>query len=90
MDGDLTEGHLTAICGVTLDVQSFSPWLTTQQAWEELAAKAVYDKGKNGDKSVRAVREDVQRWKEGAPKACPPAKINRFLLDPYTRKGVQR
>jgi len=29
-----------------------------------LVEKAVYDKGKNGEKSVRAVRTDVNRWKE--------------------------
>ncbi len=39
MDGNLSEGHLTAISGVVLDVQ-YSHRLTTAQAWEELAAKS--------------------------------------------------
>ena len=40
----LAKGHLDEISGVFV-VEHLSPWLTTQQAWEELAEKAVYDKG---------------------------------------------
>lgn len=36
----LTEDHLRAITGVVLALE-LSPWLTTEQAWEELAEKAV-------------------------------------------------
>lgn len=36
LDGIIDEGHLTAISGVTLDVQSLHPWLTTDQAQAEL------------------------------------------------------
>jgi len=38
--GSLTETHLIQIIEIYIDVY-FSPWLTTEQAWEELAAKAV-------------------------------------------------
>ena len=77
LQGDLTETHLIEISTLYIDV-CLSPWLTTQQAWEELAAKAVYGKGKNGDKSVRSVREDVQRWKERAT-GIPSCKISPFF-----------
>lgn len=36
----LSEGHLTEISSVCVDAH-FSPWLTTQQAWEELAQWAI-------------------------------------------------
>src|SRR5262249_26563198 len=52
--GLLSEAHLLEIMAVCVDSHLY-PWLTTQQAWEELAAKAVYDKGKNGD-SLRKKR----------------------------------
>jgi len=46
--GQIDEGHLIEISqGIRCLIPAFSPWLTTEQAWEELAAKAVYDKGKN-------------------------------------------
>lgn len=61
----IDEGHLIEITqGISHLIPAFSPWLTTEQAWEELAEKAVRDKGKNGSKSVRAVREDVAAWRE--------------------------
>ena len=53
--GLLAESHLEEIASLFV-VEYFSPWLTTEQAWEELADQAVRDKGKNGDKSVRALR----------------------------------
>ena len=44
------EGHLREI--ITCVAQPhFSPWLTTSQAWEELAEKAVHDRAKNGKKA---------------------------------------
>ena len=62
--GILTETHLRAIMdGVDLS-QHFSFWLTTEQAMLELADKAVHDKKKNGEKSVRALESDVSSWKE--------------------------
>lgn len=59
----LSEGHFEQISQLYVDVY-FSPWLTTSQAWEELANKAIYDKGKNGSKSVRSVKDDVDQWRE--------------------------
>lgn len=47
--GSLEETHLLEISKLSIDLY-FSPWLTTSQAWEELANKAIYDKGKNGSK----------------------------------------
>lgn len=61
--GALDEGHLREITTLSI-VGYLSGWLTTKHAWEEMAAKAVHDKGKNGEKSVRAVRDDVAVWKE--------------------------
>lgn len=61
--GLLTEGHLTEVMKLSVDLY-FSAWLTTPQAHLELAEKAVHDRGKNGKKSVRAVKKDVDTWKE--------------------------
>jgi site-specific DNA-methyltransferase (adenine-specific) len=61
--GLIEEGHLREISSLSI-VRYFSDWLTTEQAQRELVYKAVRDKGKNGSKSVRAVREDVKQWKE--------------------------
>lgn len=58
----LEETHLREITSFELEC-TFSPWLTPEQAWIELAEKAVYDKGKNGNKSVKAVKADVDTWK---------------------------
>lgn len=41
----------------------FSEWLTTEQARCELARKAATDKGKNGEKTTRAIKQDVDTWK---------------------------
>lgn len=92
--GELTEGHLTEIGQVLVDLH---PWLTTQQAWEELASKAVYDKGKNGDKSVRAVREDVTLWREfidyaaqvyaSLPESVTLHRLNGSVATPYDFKA---
>jgi len=43
----LTEGHLQAITWLVFDV-TLSPWLTTEQAWVELAEQIVKDKAKSG------------------------------------------
>ena len=40
--GFLDEGHIEAISSLVAPAQ-LSPWLTTSQAWEELAEKAVHD-----------------------------------------------
>jgi site-specific DNA-methyltransferase (adenine-specific) len=61
--GAISEGHLTEITSLYV-VEYFSDWLFTEQAWDELIVKTLHDKGKNGDKSVRAIREDVSTWKE--------------------------
>ncbi|SMB96257.1 DNA modification methylase [Thermanaeromonas toyohensis ToBE] len=63
LSGDLTEAHLRRIWGVILPVE-FTLWLTTEMARLELAEKVVYDKKKNGEKSVRALEADVAAWKE--------------------------
>lgn len=61
--GLLTETHLLKIAGVLID-SYFAPWLTAEEAMLELAEKAVRDKKKNGEKSVRALEADVASWKE--------------------------
>lgn len=61
--GPLEEAHLIQISSVSIDLY-FSPWLTASQAWQELASKAVHDKGKNGSKSVKSVKDDVDQWRE--------------------------
>lgn len=62
--GVLSETHLRAIVdGIDLS-QHFASWLTSEQAMLELAEKAVRDKKKNGEKSVRALEADVSAWKE--------------------------
>lgn len=61
--GMLAEGHLKVITEVVGTFQH-SPWLTSAQAVLELAEKAVHDKKKNGDKSVRALEADIATWKE--------------------------
>ena len=40
-DGILDEGHIEAIFGVTSDVASLAPWLTTEQAQTELTAEVL-------------------------------------------------
>jgi site-specific DNA-methyltransferase (adenine-specific) len=60
--GFLTERHLIEISEIFTS-EYFSPWLTTEQAQLELAAKAAKDKAKNGAKTVRAVKKDVDQWK---------------------------
>lgn len=59
----LDEGHLREISSISI-VGNLNDWLTAESAWEELAVKAVHDKGKNGSKSVRSVKDDVDQWKE--------------------------
>lgn len=61
--GLLSEAHLTRISELYLEVY-FAPWLTTEQVMLELAEKAVHDKKKNGEKSVRALEADVTTWKK--------------------------
>jgi len=46
----ITEENLREIARLQLS-SNLSPWLTTEQAWEELAAKAVYDRAKSGKKA---------------------------------------
>jgi len=48
--GLLAEFHLQEIIQLSA-ADNLSPWLTTSQAWEELAEKAVRDRAKNGSKS---------------------------------------
>lgn len=61
--GLLSEAHLRRISDLLLE-SYFSPWLTSEQAMLELAEKAVHDKKKNGEKSVRSLEADVVSWKE--------------------------
>lgn len=74
-DGLIDEGHLEAVDGVTFDVESLAPWLTTAQAQAELLDEVL---GKHRGSSagikptVRVVREAANRWKEmiGAAEDC--------------------
>lgn len=78
------EGHLAEITVICVDAY-FAPWLTTEQAWQELADKAVQDKRKNGKKSVRAVKADIAQWRrflEYAEKvyhSLPPVTLYDFF-----------
>jgi len=45
----LAEFHLEEICSC-FAAKHLSPWLTTSQAWEELAEKAVNNRAKNGSR----------------------------------------
>lgn len=91
-DGDLTEGHLTAIGGLECDV-TLSAWLTTEAAWVELAEAVVRDRAKNGAKSVAATRADVAAWREFIAYAqavhdgLPAAARVAFVADLYKRKA---
>ena len=60
--GLLTEAHLARIAEVYLE-EYFTPWLTPDEAIVELAEKAVRDRKKNGEKSVRSLEADVAEWK---------------------------
>jgi len=48
----LSEWHLQELLELSV-AQRLSPWLTTSQAWEELAEKAVHDRAKNGSRPVK-------------------------------------
>lgn len=67
VDGVFDEGHVVPILGVTVDVNSLDPWLTTEQAQTELTAEVL---GKHRGSSVgikptvKVVREAASRWKE--------------------------
>lgn len=58
----LEEAHLVEIDQIAVDCK-FSTWLTPNQAKEEIAEKAIHDKGRNGGKTAKAVRVDVDTWK---------------------------
>lgn len=60
--GFMTEGHLRGITSI-FTAEYFSPWLTTEQAWEELAELVVMGIRKDGKKSTRATAKDVESWK---------------------------
>jgi hypothetical protein len=55
-------GDFKRRCDVTTQAW-FPPGLPPNKPGRRLATKALQDKGKNGEKSVRAVREDVATWK---------------------------
>lgn len=59
----LTEDHLEKITSLFV-AEHFSPWLTTEQTWEELANWVVQGRLKDGDRSVRATKQEVERWKK--------------------------
>lgn len=61
--GSLDETHLREITDLYLEVY-FQDWLTTDQAWEELAKKAAEAKSRNGSIPVRTVKENVSQWQE--------------------------
>lgn len=58
----LDEAHLIEILRLFID-EYLNNWLTSTQAHLELATKAVNDKSKNGKKTVKAVKADVDTWK---------------------------
>ena len=58
----LDEAHLIEISALFID-EYFESWLTTSEAQLELVEKAVRDKSKNGSKTVRAFKADVDIWK---------------------------
>ncbi|HUV56429.1 MAG TPA: hypothetical protein VMV84_04275 [Dehalococcoidales bacterium] len=51
----LSEWHLQELLELSV-AQHLSPWLTTSQAWEELAQKAVHDRAKNGSRPVKGYK----------------------------------
>lgn len=59
----LTETHLIEITKLGID-SHFVPWLTTEQAWQELAELAVRGIRKDGKKTTRATAKDVEGWKK--------------------------
>lgn len=67
VDGLFDEGHAVAILGVTVDINSFSLWLTTSQAQTELTQEVL---GKHRGSTagikptVSVVRAAAKRWKE--------------------------
>lgn len=62
-DGLLHEQHVWTIQAVCVN-ECLAPWLTTSQAWEEVAAKTVADSGVYGTKTTRALQADVDVWRE--------------------------
>ncbi len=62
----LSEWHLQELLELSV-AQRLSPWLTTPQAWEELAEKAAHDQAKNGSRK----REDWQQKIAGDLKSLP-------------------
>jgi DNA modification methylase len=66
LDDKFDEGHCQAFLGVVLDVQHFSPWLTTSQAQTELVDEVLsrHRGSSQGLKpTVKVVRDTAQRWK---------------------------
>lgn len=62
-EGRLHESHVWVIQALCVATR-LAPWLTTQQAWEEVAVKTVADSGVYGTKSSRALQADVDVWQE--------------------------
>lgn len=54
-EAKITEENLQGIARLQLS-GNLSPWLTTQQIWEELAEKAVHDRAKNGRQYTKIKR----------------------------------
>lgn len=61
--GKINEWHLIEISGLLVD-KYFGPWLTSEQAWLELAELSATGVTKNGKKTVRATGSDVKQWRE--------------------------
>lgn len=67
LDELLEEGHCIAIISLSLDVQTFDPWLTTTQAQTELTQSILqkHRGSSKGDKpTVKYVRDQSRQWKE--------------------------
>jgi len=60
--GLLDEGHLHEIFDLSVNGY-LSPWLTTEEARQELIDKTISHISKNDSKSTKAVREDVSKIK---------------------------
>jgi len=91
--GNLSEGHLQAITSLVVTSQ-LTPWLTTEQAWEELAAKTygarflrpaffLAERPRTGDEPL-LLRAHSQPSFCGALHACSPTNSN---ISPRTRGG---
>lgn len=70
--GTLDEGHLIAFDGVTCDITSLEPWLTTQQSQSELVAE-ILSKHRG---SSEGVKPTVKVVREAAKRGLNPTELH--------------